>query len=180
MKVTSDFLTKKGDEYQYNTISNHHLPPGRIIPAVFNLVLHQTLMETFRSPIQMIMDDLVFYKSIININLIPYKKLILVLSNDRKIRAFRFDTTSVSLPKLFLWQHEYPDQPLAMDVHPSNFSVALMFKEGVRIHTIGSEGIIPTFYWNIKGCEAIQFSTFGHILAVATPSTIHLLNPYST
>lgn len=129
---------------------------------------------------QAIIDDFVFHKSIINISLVPYKRLVLILSHDRKLRAMKFDITSISLSKLFLWEHEFNDQPTTMDTHPSNFSVAFAFREGVRIYTIGAEGISPTFYWNVKGCDCVKFSTYGHVLAVSTQSTIHLLNPYST
>ena len=79
------------------------MPPGRIVPVVFNFVLHQTLLETFRSPIQTLMDDFVFHKPIINISLVPYKKLALILSHDKKLRAMKFDVTSISLSKLFIW-----------------------------------------------------------------------------
>lgn len=70
---------------------------------VFNLVLYQTLLETFRSPIQSIMDNLIFHKPVISVNLVPYKKLIFILAQDKKLRAMRFDITSISLSKLFLW-----------------------------------------------------------------------------
>lgn len=105
MKIESEFLIKKGEEAIPKSTKQHSLPPGRIVPVVFNLVLHQTLMETFRSPIQPIMDDFVFHKPIININLVPYKKLILILSQDKKLRAMKMDITSISLTKLFLWEH---------------------------------------------------------------------------
>lgn len=49
------------------------------------------------------MDNLIFHKSVLSVNLVPYKKIVLILSQDKKLRAMKFDITSISLSKLFLW-----------------------------------------------------------------------------
>lgn len=79
--IQSEYLRQKGDiKVPKQSVNNHLLPPGKLFPVVFNLLLHDTLVETLRSPIQSILTSTLFIQNILDICIIPTKKLFLVLS----------------------------------------------------------------------------------------------------
>jgi hypothetical protein len=94
----------------------------------------------------------------------------------------RFDgISSTALSKLFLWDCEFVEQPLSMDMHPSNFEAAISFRDGVKTYTILSEGLRSTnFSYSLKQCESVKYSQYGHFLAVSSTNMIAILNPYSS
>jgi hypothetical protein len=181
MRLGSEFLREKGEEPTLQkSINNHNLPPGKIIPVVFNFLLYNTLLETYRSPMNSVLSEMVFTKPILGIAVCPFKKIIMILS-DRKVVAMRFDgVSSTALSKLFLWDCEFTEQPLAMDMHPSNFEAAISFRDGVKTYTILSEGLKSTnFSYSLKQCESVRYSQYGHFLAVSSTTMIAIINPYS-
>jgi hypothetical protein len=181
MRLRSEFLREKGEESaQQPSLPNHNLPPGKIVPVVFNFLLYNTLLETYRSPMNQVLSSMVFSKPILGIGLCPFKKIILLLS-ERKVVALRFDAvSSTALTKLYLWENEFSEQPLSLDMHPSNFEVAISFRDGAKTYVVMSEGIRSTnFSYSLKQCESVKYSQYGHFLAISSTSVVVLLNPYS-
>jgi hypothetical protein len=79
--IQSEYLKEKGDiKVVKQNVQNHKLPPGKLFPVVFNLLLHDTLVETLRSPIQSVLTSTLFVQKILDVCLIPTKKLFLILS----------------------------------------------------------------------------------------------------
>lgn len=80
--IQSEYLKEKGEiRVPKQSIQEHLLPPGKMFPVVFNLLLHDTLVETLRSPIQSILTSTMLIQKILDICVIPTKKLFLVLSS---------------------------------------------------------------------------------------------------
>lgn len=61
---------------------------------IFNLLLYDTLIETLRSPVQTILNPLLFTKKIIDMCVLPTKKLILILSADKNLKALKYENVS--------------------------------------------------------------------------------------
>jgi hypothetical protein len=127
-----------------------------------------------------LLSELVFSKPITGLAMCPYKKILLILS-EKKVRAMRFEgVSSTALSKLYLWENELPEQPFSIDLHPSNFQTAISFRDGVKTYTITTDGLrFTNFCFNIKQCESVKYSQYGHFLAASSSSLIALLNPYS-
>ena len=54
--IQSEYLKEKGEiKIIKQSPHNHKLAPGKIFPVMLNLLLHDTLVETLRSPIQSIL-----------------------------------------------------------------------------------------------------------------------------
>lgn len=80
--IQSEYLKEKGEiRVPKQQLNDHLLPPGKMFPVIFNLLLHDTLVETLRSPIQSILTSTLLVQRILDICVIPTKKLFLVLSN---------------------------------------------------------------------------------------------------
>ena len=89
--IESQFLKEKGEQKIIKqNVYNHSLPEGKVFPIVFNLLLHDTLVETLRSPVQSILSSTLLVKEILDISVLPTKKLFLILSSERKIKAIRY------------------------------------------------------------------------------------------
>ena len=76
--IQSDYLKDK--EVATRQQLNHLATPGKVFPLVFNMLLHDTLVETLRSPIQSILGSMLFVKEIVDIAILPTKKIMLILS----------------------------------------------------------------------------------------------------
>ena len=76
--IQSDYLKDK--EVGVRQQANHSAAPGKVFPVIFNMLLHDTLVETLRSPIQSILGSMIFVKEIIDIAILPTKKIMLILS----------------------------------------------------------------------------------------------------
>ena len=76
--IQSDYLKDK--EVATRQQFNHLATPGKVFPLVFNMLLHDTLVETLRSPIQSILGSMLFVKEIVDIAILPTKKIMLILS----------------------------------------------------------------------------------------------------
>lgn len=93
--IQSDYLKEKGEELvNKQTVANHLQKPVKIFPVIFNMLLHDTLVETLRSPIQSILGWMLFIKEILDIAILPTKKIMLILSKERKIKAVRYEHLS--------------------------------------------------------------------------------------
>lgn len=121
-------------------------------------------------------------KKILDICVLPTKKLILVLSGDKKIKAIKYDhVSSISFDKMLAWQMNFNsnDQPNSLDVHPLTFNVAVGYKEGVKLFNIYSDGMKTTnVNFPLKNCECVRYSRFGHLLIAGSSNQILLINPY--
>ena len=79
--IQSEYLKEKGEiRIPRQALSDHTSSPGKIFPVIFNLLLHDTLVETLRSPIQSILTSTMLVQKILDICVIPTKKLFLILS----------------------------------------------------------------------------------------------------
>ena len=155
--IQSEYLKEKGDiKVVKQNVQNHKLPPGKLFPVVFNLLLHDTLVETLRSPIQSILTSTLLVQKILDICLIPTKKLFLILSAERKIKAIKYEhITSTSFERMLEWEFCFnsTDNPTSLDVHPLTFNVAVGFKEGLKLFVICSEGLRTTnIQFPMKNC----------------------------
>ena len=72
------------------SLSNHALPPGKVFPIIFNLLLYDTLVETLRSPVQTVLNSMLLTKKILDICVLPTKKLIIILLADKRIKAIKY------------------------------------------------------------------------------------------
>ncbi len=121
-------------------------------------------------------------KKILDICVLPTKKLILVLSGDKKIKAIKYEhVSSISFDKMLAWQMNFNsnDQPNSLDVHPLTFNVAVGYKEGVKLFTIYADGMKTTnVNFPLKNCECVRYSRFGHLLIAGSSNQILLINPY--
>ena len=166
--IESTFLKDKAEKVVKQSLNNHLLPPGKVFPIIFNLLLYDTLVETLRSPVQTVLNSMLLTKKILDICVLPTKKLILVLSGDKRIKAIKYEhVSSISFDKMLAWQMIFSenDQPSSLDVHPLTFSVAVGFREGVKLFSIYSDGIKTTnVSFPLKGCECVKYSRFGHLL----------------
>lgn len=140
--IQSEYLKEKGD---IKTIKqnpqNHRLPPGKLFPVVFNLLLHDTLVETLRSPIQSVLTSTLLIQKILDVCLIPTKKLFLILSAEKKIKAIKYEhISSTSFERMLAWECTFnlTDNPTSLDAHPLTFNVAVGFKEGLKLFVICS------------------------------------------
>lgn len=163
-------------------IKNHKLKPGKIFPIIFNLLLYDTLVETLRSPIQTVLNSMLLIKKITDIAILPTKKLIIVLSDEKKIKAIKYEhVSSISFDRMLAWEMSFNvnDFPTCLDVHPLTFVVAVGFKEGIKLFTIFADGIKPNnIHFPLKNCESIRYAKFGHLLAAGSSHSILLINPY--
>ena len=155
--IESQFLKEKGEgKLLKQNVQNHLLAPGKIFPVVFNLLLYDTLVETLRSPVQKILNSMLLVKKILDISILPTKKLILILSGDKKIKAIRYEhVSSISFEKMVAWEmlFNYNDNPTTLDVHPLTFNVAVGFKEGVKIFNVFWDGMKTTnIHFPMKNC----------------------------
>jgi hypothetical protein len=71
-------------------LKNHLLPAGKVFPIVFNLLLYDTLVDTLKSPVQAVLNSMLLTKKILDICVLPTRKLILVLSADKRIKAIKY------------------------------------------------------------------------------------------
>ena len=79
--IQSEYLREKGELVVTEQLPhNHTLPKGRVFPVVFNLLLHDTLVETLRSPVQSVLTSTLLTGKIMDVCLIPTRRLFLVLS----------------------------------------------------------------------------------------------------
>ena len=127
--IQSDYLKDK--EVGVRQQANHSAAPGKVFPVIFNMLLHDTLVETLRSPIQSILGSMIFVKEIIDIAILPTKKIMLILSKERKIKAVRYEHLgSTSFERMLIWEMHFNqnDFPSSMDIHPLTFNVAVGFK----------------------------------------------------
>lgn len=72
------------------SLKNHLLPAGKVFPIVFNLLLYDTLVDTLKSPVQAVLNSMLLTKKILDICVLPTRKLILVLSADKRIKAIKY------------------------------------------------------------------------------------------
>jgi hypothetical protein len=95
-------------------------------------------------------------KKILDICVLPTKKLILVLSGDKRVKAIKYDhVSSISFDKMLAWQWIFNanDQPTSIDVHPLTFNVAVGLKEGIKLFNIYSDGMRSTnVNFSLKNC----------------------------
>ena len=71
------------------------------------------------------------------------------------------------------------DQITSFDVHPLVFTVAVGFREGIKLFSMFLDGIKPTnIQFPLKNCECVKYSKFGHLLVAGSSSQIVLINPY--
>ena len=85
-------------------IMNHRQKPGKIFPIIFNLLLYDTLVETLRSPIQTVLNSMLLTKKITDLAILPTKKLIIVLSEEKKIKAIKYEhVSSISFDRMLAW-----------------------------------------------------------------------------
>lgn len=95
------------------------------------MLLHDTLVETLRSPIQSILGWMLFVKEILDIAILPTKKIMLILSKERKIKAVRYEhLSSTSFERMLIWEihFNHNDCPATLDIHPLTYNVAIGFK----------------------------------------------------
>jgi hypothetical protein len=130
----------------------------------------------------MILNSTLLTKKILDICILSTKKLILILSADKKIVALKYEhLNSISFNKMVAWQIMFNacDQPNSFDVHPLTFNLVVSFKDGIKLYHIYSDGLKPTnINLSIKNCECVKYSRYGHILIVGTLNQIFLINPY--
>lgn len=95
-------------------------------------------------------------KKILDVCALPTKKLILILSADKRIKAIKYEhVSSISFDKMLAWQMIFNtnDHPNSFDVHPLTFSVAVGLREGVKLFTIYSDGMKTTnILFPLKNC----------------------------
>lgn len=163
-------------------LANHSLPPGKIFPVIFSLLHYDTLMETLKSPIQSVLNSMLLTKKILEVCVLPTKKLIIVLSADKRIKAIRYEhISSISFEKMLAWEmsFNFNDHPTSLDVHPLTFMTAVGFKEGVKLFGIFSDGMRTTnIQFPLKNCECVKYSRFGHLLIAGSWNQIMLIDPY--
>lgn len=100
---------------------------------------------------------MLFVKEIMDIAILPTKKIMLILSKERKIKAVRYDhLRSTSFERMLIWEMHFSsndDYPSSLDIHPLTFNVAVGFKEGLKLFTISSEGLKPiNIQFPLKNC----------------------------
>lgn len=123
---------------------------------MFNLLLYDTLVETLKSPVQAVLNSMLLTKKILDICVLPTKKLILVLSADKRIKAIKYEhVSSISFDKMLAWQMIFNinDRPTSLDVHPLTFIVAVGSKLGVKLFNIYPDGMKTTnLQFNLTNC----------------------------
>ena len=80
-------------------------------------------------------------QKIIDICVMPTKKLLLILSSEKKIKAIKYEhIASTSFERMLAWECIFNanDQPASLDVHPLTLSVAVAFRDGVKLFVITS------------------------------------------
>lgn len=155
--IHSNFFKERNEEKIIRqNIQNHRGKPGKIFPIIFNLLLYDTLVETLRSPVQTILSPMLLTKKILDICVLPTKRLILILSADKRIKAVKYENiSSISFEKMLAWEMIFnsSDQITSLDVHPLIFTVAVGFKEGIKLFSMFSNGIKPTnIQFPLKNC----------------------------
>ena len=164
------------------SLCDHKLAPGKMFPVVFNLLLHDTLVETLRSPIQSILTSTMLVQKILDICIIPTKKLFLVLSSEKKIKAIKYEhISSTSFERMLAWECTFNqnDQPASLDTHPLTLSVAVAFRDGLKLFVITAEGLKTTnLQFPLKNCECVRYSRYGHKLVAGSLNQLVVINPY--
>jgi len=144
--------------------------------------LHDTLVETLRSPIQSVLTSTLLTQKILDICLIPTKKIFLILSAEKKIKAIKYEhISSTSFERMLAWECTFNanDNPTSLDVHPLTFNVAVAFKEGLKLFVICSEGLRSTnIQFPLKNCESVRYSKYGHKLVAGSLNQLIVINPY--
>ena len=181
--IQSQYLKEKGEiRVPRQSLNDHNLPPGKKFPVVFNLLLHDTLVETLRSPIQSILTSTLLVHKILDICVIPTKKLFLVLSSEKKIKAIKYEhIASTSFERMLAWESTFNqnDQPSSLDTHPLTLSVAVAFRDGLKLFSITSEGLKSSnLQFPLKNCECVRYSRYGHKLVAGSINQLVVINPY--
>lgn len=131
---------------------------------------------------QTVLNSMLLTKKILDICSLPTKKLILVLSGDKRIKAIKYEhVSSISFDKMLAWQMIFNtnDQPNSLDVHPLTFTVAVGFKDGIKLFHIFSDGMkAANINFPFKNCECVKYSRFGHLLIAGSINQIMIISPY--
>ncbi len=121
-------------------------------------------------------------QKILDICVIPTKKLILILSSEKKIKAIKYEhIASTSFERMLAWECLFNpiDQPSSLDTHPLTLSVAVAFKDGLKLFVITSEGLSSTnLQFPLKNCECVRYSRYGHKLVAGSLNQMVVINPY--
>lgn len=121
-------------------------------------------------------------KKILEIALLPTKKLMLVLSGEKKIKAIRYDhVASISFDRMMEWEYalNQNDSPTSLDVHALTMMVAVGLKEGLKLFVICAEGLKSSnIQFPFKNCECVRYSKLGHRLIAGSLNQIIVINPY--
>ena len=71
------------------------------------------------------------------------------------------------------------DQPSSLDTHPLTLSVAVAFKDGLKLFVITAEGLRSTnLQFPLKNCECVRYSRYGHKLVAGSFNQLVVINPY--
>ena len=149
---------------------------------MFNLLLHDTLVETLRSPVQSVLTSTLLVGCILDICLIPTRRLFLVLSSERRIKAVKYEhIASTSFERMLEWECNFShnDQPMSLDAHPLTNNVAVAFKDGLKLFVISAEGLKSTnIQFPLKNCETVRYSRYGQKLIAGSLNQLVVINPY--
>jgi hypothetical protein len=136
------------------------MPAGKIVPVMLSFLMHETLvLEYYKDPMEQILGKVVFGKPVIGMAMSYYCCYAVVISADKKLKAFHLKSEGFSIPYTLMFETEFPEVPLCLAAHPNNGQVAIGFKENLRVFVISNEELIETnFNLMIKNCEAINYS----------------------
>ena len=77
-----------------------------MVPIIFNYLLYETSTVNENNPFETFFDDITTSKAITHVSFCKMRNIIVLLSQDRRITAYKFDYKSkVPLNQMFLWDH---------------------------------------------------------------------------
>ncbi|DBA02371.1 TPA: hypothetical protein N0F65_007190 [Lagenidium giganteum] len=98
---------------------------------------------------------------------------IVTCGTDRTVRMWNYEL------RLYELQHQFPEEPNALSVHPSGFMLIVAFKERVRIYNILQESLRQIRELSIKSCRVVKFAHGGHVFACASGITVSTFRTYT-
>ena len=86
-----------------SSLASHNLEPGRIAPAYFNFLLHETLLlDSYKDPMNLFLSKLNFSKQL-KIAICPYKNISICIGEDKQIKCLKLTDSLIPLKKCIEW-----------------------------------------------------------------------------
>lgn len=177
VKIGSKFNNGNAENngnYQTNDVST-----GSLEIVLLDTAIANTIKNAEIEPFEFLFPQGAHSADVTDVALIPTKSFAATVSRDKTLKLWQYGGEQRQLTSFEFTKVEFSKHKVVFDIHPLAVQVAIGFSRGLKIYFLVEGELEIAYECFERSCNAIAYSSRGHMLAVGYGGEIVLLDPYS-